>query len=137
MILSFRSDPRDRIHHILLSLHKAKSGIYYFIAYMDTPLSPCLLPLRNSLLDLVDLGVDGVVGSLLGDHDSESLEVGEVLLGLTGSELLGPSSVLPRLNNSGLVQDLLDDSGASTAADVDLEVSQGQPTDGHLLSLDT
>lgn len=41
-----------------------------------------------------------MVHSLLGNHDSESIEVSEVLLGLTGGDLLGPGSVLPGLDDT-------------------------------------
>lgn len=96
-----------------------------------------LLSLRNSLLDLVDLGVDGVVGALLGNHDSESLEVSQVLLGITGSKLLGPSGLGPSSDGTGLLKGGLDSLGSGTSSDVNAEISQGQPTEWQLLSLDT
>lgn len=96
-----------------------------------------LLSLGNSLLDLVNLGVQSVIDSLLSNHDSESLEISEILLGFTGSQLLSPGGLLESGNNTGLLKSLSDNSGASSAADVDLEVREGEPADGHHLSLDS
>lgn len=96
-----------------------------------------LLSLRNGLLHLVDFGVDGMVNSLLGDHDSESVEIREVLLSLTSSNLLRPGSLLERLDDTSLLDCFLHELGLGRASDIDLEVSQRQPADGDLLSLDT
>ena len=94
-----------------------------------------LLSLRNGLLDLLDLSVDSMVDSLLGNHESESVEIGHALLGLTGSNLLGPGGLLESLDNAGLLEGLLHQLGVSGASNIDLEISQGQPANGQLLSL--
>jgi hypothetical protein len=102
---------------------------------MDIPFD--LLSLRNSLLDLIDFSADSVISSLLSDHDSESLKVCEILLGFTGGKLLSPSGFLESLNNSGLIDGSFDDLRRSTTANVNLKISQRQPADWDLLSLDT
>jgi hypothetical protein len=93
------------------------------------------LLLRNSLLDSINFGVDGVVDSLLSDHGSESVEVGHVLLGLSSSNLLSPCGLLEGLDSTGLLQSLSDDSRRGSTADLDLVISQRQPADGDLLLL--
>ena len=78
-----------------------------------------------------------MVNSLLGNHDSESIEISQRFLGFPVSELLGPCGLLPSLENSGLSESLLEDLGGSTTSDRNVEVSQRQPTDRDLLSLNT
>ncbi len=78
-----------------------------------------------------------MIDSLLGNHDSESVEVGEVLLGLTGGDLLGPGSLVPGIDDPRLSKDLLNDSGARTSADIDLEVCQRKPADRDQLLLNS
>ena len=78
-----------------------------------------------------------MIGSLLGNHDSESVEVSQGLLSLSVSDLLSPGGLLPGLDDTGLSESLLENSSGASTADGDVEVSQRQPTDGELLSLNT
>lgn len=101
---------------------------------MDIPFFD-LLSLGKSLLDLVDFSVNSMVGSLLGYHDSESLEIREILLRFAGSEFLGPCSLLESFNHPSLLDCGLNDLSGSATTNFDLQVSQRQPADRDLLSL--
>jgi len=78
-----------------------------------------------------------VIDSLLGNHNSESVEINHGLLGLSGGELLGPSGLVPGFSDSGLGKGFFEYLGGTTTTNWDMEVGQRQPTDWELLSLNT
>ena len=54
-------------------------------------------------------GREHVAALLLEEHDVESVKVRERAARLDGSTLLGPAGLLPLLDDTGLVKELLDD----------------------------
>ena len=96
---------------------------YFFIAYVDQ-IPKALLPLRNGSLDFINLCINRMVNSLSGNHHSESIEISEILLRLSTSDLLGPGCLLPGFDRISFVQGLSHNSGRCTTANVNLEISQ-------------
>ncbi len=73
---------------------------------------------------------------LASQHELEAVEVVHLGASLLDGELLGPAALVPLALKVALSHSRLQGLLAGTTHDVALEVGEGQPADGHLLTLD-